>query len=96
VEIIELSRYADLANNIANDVIGFMLEDGSNKIYVTGDTVWHDGVAEVARRFDANVVLLFAGSAQTRGPFYLARTARWHFRLLLKATWANSRPGQVR
>jgi L-ascorbate metabolism protein UlaG (beta-lactamase superfamily) len=56
---------------LAGDVIGFVLDDGSNKIYVTGDTVWYDGVAEVARRFNANVVLLFAGSAQTRGPFHL-------------------------
>jgi len=56
---------------LAGDVIGFVLEDGSNTIYVTGDTVWYDGVAEVARRFNANVVLLFAGSAQTRGPFHL-------------------------
>ena len=29
------------------------------------------GVAEVARRFGADVVLLFAGSARTRGPFDL-------------------------
>ena len=36
-----------------------------------GDTVWYDGVAEVARRFAAGVVLLFAGAAQTRGPFDL-------------------------
>src|SRR5262249_55860713 len=36
---------------LAGDVIGFVLEDGSNNIYVTGDTVWYDGVAEVARRF---------------------------------------------
>jgi L-ascorbate metabolism protein UlaG (beta-lactamase superfamily) len=56
---------------LAGDVIGYVLEDDSNKIYVTGDTVWYDGVAEVARRFKANVVLLFAGSAQTRGPFHL-------------------------
>jgi hypothetical protein len=40
-------------------------------VYVTGDTVWYDGVAEVARRFKAGTVLLFAGSAQTRGPFNL-------------------------
>src|SRR5262245_28659312 len=40
---------------LAGDVIGFVLEDGSNNIYVTGDTVWYDGVAEVARRFKANV-----------------------------------------
>ena len=56
---------------LAGDVIGFAVDDGSNKIYVTGDTVWYDGVAEVARRFKANVVLLFAGAAQTRGPFHL-------------------------
>lgn len=56
---------------LAGDVIGFVLDDGGNQIYITGDTVWYDGVAEVSRRFKANVVLLFAGSAQTRGPFHL-------------------------
>jgi L-ascorbate metabolism protein UlaG (beta-lactamase superfamily) len=57
---------------LAGDVVGFVLEtDGVAPIYVTGDTVWYDGVAEVARRFKAGVVLLFAGSAQTRGPFNL-------------------------
>ena len=56
----------------SGDVVGFVLEaDGAPAIYVTGDTVWYDGVAEVARRFKAGVVLLFAGSAQTRGPFHL-------------------------
>ena len=56
---------------LAGDVIGFVLEDNSNTIYVTGDTVWYVGVAEVARRFNPNVLVLFAGSAQTRGPFHL-------------------------
>lgn len=57
---------------LAGDVIGFVLEtEGMRPLYVTGDTVWFDGVAEVARRFDAGIVLLFAGSAQTRGPFHL-------------------------
>jgi L-ascorbate metabolism protein UlaG (beta-lactamase superfamily) len=56
----------------SGDVIGFVLTPpGSRPIYVTGDTVWYDGVAEVARRFPAGVVLLFAGAAQTRGPFNL-------------------------
>ena len=32
---------------------------------------WYDGVAAVARRFHAGVVLLFAGAARTRGPFHL-------------------------
>jgi L-ascorbate metabolism protein UlaG (beta-lactamase superfamily) len=57
----------------SGDVIGFVLAVGAGRrpIYVTGDTVWYHGVAEVARRFRAGVVLLFAGAAQTRGPFCL-------------------------
>lgn len=56
----------------SGDVIGFILEaESAPTIYVTGDTVWFDGVADVARRFKAGVVVLFAGSAQTRGPFNL-------------------------
>lgn len=59
---------------LAGDVIGFVVSSsrpGSRSIYVSGDTVWYDGVAEVARRFDCSVVLPFAGAAQTRGPFHL-------------------------
>jgi L-ascorbate metabolism protein UlaG (beta-lactamase superfamily) len=58
----------------SGDVIGFVLtlkDESARPIYVTGDTVWYDGVAEVARRFQAGLVLLFAGAAQTRGPFHL-------------------------
>jgi len=57
---------------LSGDVIGFVLSvDERPSIYITGDTVWFDGVAEVARRFPAQLVLLFAGAAQTRGPFNL-------------------------
>jgi L-ascorbate metabolism protein UlaG (beta-lactamase superfamily) len=59
---------------LAGDVIGFVLTStkaGSRPVYISGDTVWYDGVAEVARRFRAGVVLPFAGAAQTRGPFHL-------------------------
>jgi L-ascorbate metabolism protein UlaG (beta-lactamase superfamily) len=59
---------------MSGDVIGFVLtskQENSRPIYTTGDTVWYDGVAEVARRFRAGVVLPFAGAAQTRGPFHL-------------------------
>jgi len=60
--------------SLAGDVIGFMLSVKNREtgpVYITGDTVWYDGVAEVARRFRADVVVLFAGSAQSRGPFHL-------------------------
>jgi hypothetical protein len=43
---------------LSGDVIGFVIaaRDGDAwPIYVTGDTVWYDGVAEVARRFRASV-----------------------------------------
>ena len=58
---------------IAGDVIGFLLgvEKPGDLIYVTGDTVWYDGVAEVARRYQPRLVILFAGSAKTRGTFHL-------------------------
>ena len=58
---------------LAGDVIGFVLApaSGGRPVYISGDTVWYDGVAEVARRFRAGVVLPFAGAAQTRGPFHL-------------------------
>jgi L-ascorbate metabolism protein UlaG (beta-lactamase superfamily) len=58
---------------LSGDVIGFVLTSNGNSppIYISGDTVFYDGVAEVARRFKAGVVLPFAGAAQTRGPFHL-------------------------
>jgi L-ascorbate metabolism protein UlaG (beta-lactamase superfamily) len=57
---------------LSGDVIGFVLStDRGDAIYVTGDTVWYDGVADVARRFSPGIVLAFAGAAKTRGPFHL-------------------------
>ena len=59
---------------LSGDVIGFVVSSskpGSRPVYISGDTVWYDGVAEVAKRFDCSVVLPFAGAAQTRGPFHL-------------------------
>jgi L-ascorbate metabolism protein UlaG (beta-lactamase superfamily) len=57
---------------LAGDVIGFVVaSSGRRPIYISGDTVFYDGVSEVARRFRAGVVMPFAGAAQTRGPFHL-------------------------
>src|SRR5262249_41092703 len=38
-------------------------------IYVTGDTVWYEGTAEVARRYRPKLVIAFAGAAEPRGAF---------------------------
>jgi L-ascorbate metabolism protein UlaG (beta-lactamase superfamily) len=57
---------------LSGDVIGFLVGfTAGASLYITGDTVWYEGVAEVARRFHPGVVLLSTGSARTRGPFNL-------------------------
>jgi L-ascorbate metabolism protein UlaG (beta-lactamase superfamily) len=58
---------------IAGDVVGFLVapEDGDDAIYVTGDTVWYEGVAEIARRSRPRLVILFAGAAEPRGRFHV-------------------------
>ncbi len=62
---------------ISGDVIGFVLTfgelgapDGLN-IYVSGDTVWYEGVAEVAGRFPIDLAILFTGAARPRGAFHV-------------------------
>ena len=61
-------------------VIGFVLEfpdSNSPSIYVSGDTVWFEGVAEVSRRFSVGIALLFMGAAKVSvaGPDHLTFTA---------------------
>ena len=63
---------------ISGDVTGFMLESVSGiapTVYVTGDTVYYEGVAEVARRFSPEVIVAFAGAARPRGPFDVTMSA---------------------
>jgi L-ascorbate metabolism protein UlaG (beta-lactamase superfamily) len=57
----------------AGDVIGFALgvERPGDLVYITGDTLWFDGAAEVARRFSPKVVVLFTGAAEPRGRFHM-------------------------
>jgi L-ascorbate metabolism protein UlaG (beta-lactamase superfamily) len=47
-------------------VVGFALtrENGGGVVYVSGDTVWYDGVREVSERFDVRLALLFCGRAR--------------------------------
>jgi L-ascorbate metabolism protein UlaG (beta-lactamase superfamily) len=62
---------------ISGDVTGFVLTlegaDGSRGpgVYVSGDTVWYEGVAETARRFDIGLAILFTGAARPRGAFHV-------------------------
>ncbi|WP_164002519.1 MBL fold metallo-hydrolase [Pyxidicoccus caerfyrddinensis] len=49
---------------IVGHVVGFLLESPSlpGPVYISGDTVWFDGVAEVARRFRVHTAFLHLGS----------------------------------
>lgn len=47
-------------------VTGFILQfkdDSQGAVYITGDTVWYEGLEEVAKRFDVRLALLFMGAA---------------------------------
>ena len=58
-------------------VIGFVLEAADvAPIYVSGDTVWYEGIAEVARRFAVGTAILFMGAAKVAavGPWPLTLT----------------------
>ena len=46
-------------------MIGFVLErEGEEAVYLSGDTVWYEGVAEVAARFRVRTAVLFLGAAR--------------------------------
>jgi L-ascorbate metabolism protein UlaG (beta-lactamase superfamily) len=48
-------------------VIGFVLafaDRPENAVYLSGDTVWYEGVCEVAQRFDVHIALLNLGAAR--------------------------------
>ncbi|TDN97107.1 MBL fold metallo-hydrolase [Sunxiuqinia elliptica] len=59
---------------ITGEVIGFLLSVKGKQnleLYITGDTVYYEGVAEVAKRFNPSHVFIFAGAAQPKGAFHV-------------------------
>jgi L-ascorbate metabolism protein UlaG (beta-lactamase superfamily) len=57
---------------LSGDVTGFVVSTGDGEaIYVSGDTVWYEGVEEVSRRFDVRAAVIFTGAAEPRGPFQM-------------------------
>lgn len=62
-------------------VTGFLISDGALErapaVYISGDTVWYDGVEQVARRADVRIAFLFVGAARVRqvGPAHLTFSA---------------------
>ena len=67
-------------NGDRGPVTGFVLQVSGQQyhsVYVSGDTVWYDGVADVARRFPVSIAVLFMGAARVQevGPDHLTLTA---------------------
>jgi L-ascorbate metabolism protein UlaG (beta-lactamase superfamily) len=65
---------------VSGEVAGFVLtldDQPDEAIYISGDTVWFEGVAEVARRYRAAATMLHMGAAKLRerGPAALTMTA---------------------
>ena len=61
-------------------VTGFVLgikDVDKGSVYISGDTVWYEGVAAVADRFDIKIAVLFMGAAVVKsvGPAHLTMTA---------------------
>jgi L-ascorbate metabolism protein UlaG (beta-lactamase superfamily) len=61
-------------------VTGFVLtptESPNSAVYISGDTVWYEGVAEVSQRFSIQLAILFMGAARILevGPAHLTFTA---------------------
>ena len=59
---------------LSGDVTGFLVAAGGDEgeaIYISGDTVWYEGVEEVSRRFDVRAAIIFTGAAEPRGPFQM-------------------------
>ncbi|WPU98746.1 MBL fold metallo-hydrolase [Mucilaginibacter sp. cycad4] len=57
------------SEKLTGDVTGFIVTIAGLQIYITGDTVFYDGVKEVAEKFKPQYVFIFAGAAKPRGPF---------------------------
>lgn len=66
-------------NGDRGPVTGFVLNfknETQGAVYITGDTVWYEGVEEVATRFNVKIVVLYMGAAVVKnvGPAHLTMT----------------------
>jgi L-ascorbate metabolism protein UlaG (beta-lactamase superfamily) len=60
-----------------NGYVFFFTDTPDQCVYISGDSVWYDGMAEVARRFSVQIAFLHLGAATVPavGPFHLTMTA---------------------
>ncbi|MEN0053805.1 MAG: MBL fold metallo-hydrolase [Mucilaginibacter sp.] len=59
---------------ISGEVTGYIITvsgSANYELYITGDTVYYDGVAQVAKKYKPAYIFANAGGAQPRGPFFV-------------------------
>lgn len=66
-------------NGDRGPVTGFILgikNEDPGSVYISGDTVWYEGVEEVAKRYPVKIAVLFMGAAVVKnvGPAHLTMT----------------------
>jgi L-ascorbate metabolism protein UlaG (beta-lactamase superfamily) len=57
------------SEHLTGDVTGFLVATKAVQVYITGDTVYFEGIKAVAEKFNPKYVFIFAGAAKPRGPF---------------------------
>ena len=71
------ARHGPVDRVAVRGFVVFFADDAEQAIYFSGDTVWYEGVAEVARAFPVRTAILNLGAARVPegGPFHLTMTA---------------------
>lgn len=59
------------------EVTGFLvgIDQPGDALYISGDTVWYEGVKAVSQHYVPKLIVLFTGSAQPRGAFHVTMDA---------------------
>lgn len=68
---------AGLERGAVTGFVLFFTDSPEQALYVSGDTVWYEGITEIARRFRIQTAVLHLGAAQVPevGPFHLTMTS---------------------
>jgi L-ascorbate metabolism protein UlaG (beta-lactamase superfamily) len=66
-----------LSRGAVSGFVLFFVDAPQKAVYISGDTVWYEGVSEIARKFNIRAILLHLGAARVAavGPYHLTMTA---------------------
>ncbi len=65
------------SRGVVNGFVLFFVDAPDQAIYISGDTVWYEGVSEIAKKFRVLAALLHLGAARVDviGPYHLTMTS---------------------